>query len=349
MTLIDPTPTPNPHPNPHSGSPVDEEVQIDLGTASDPSGPEADPTAPDAFERLVERLSRQSVDKHYDAYADIPWDDPAYAIDPDDPRFELGEDDPLAATAWYRSQPAGVRSRIGLYRFVAAMKIGLQFENILKRGLLEHAFELDNGDPTFRYAYHEVIEEAHHGMMFQEFVNRSGFDAPGLPWLMRVGSDRIVKLGRHFPQLFFIFVLGGEDPIDHVQREALRSDREQHPLVEIIMRHHVTEEARHLSFARHYLKHEVPQLGWVRTEVLAIATPLILGTMAQLMMRVPDDLIERFAIPDDVVREAYTDNAGHRSATVTALRKVRRLARELDIVTPVSKQLWKRLGIWSED
>ena len=95
---------------------------------------------PTAFAALVARLSRQSVDKHYDAYADIPWDDPAYAIDPDDPRWELPVDDALGATQWYRDQPQPVRARIGLYRVVSAMKIGLQFENILKRGLLEHAF-----------------------------------------------------------------------------------------------------------------------------------------------------------------------------------------------------------------
>ena len=58
-----------------------------------------------------------------------------------------------------------------------------------------------------------------------------------------------MKLGSRFPELFFIFVLGGEDPIDHLQRETLRSERDLHPLFEMIMRHHVTEEARHLSFA----------------------------------------------------------------------------------------------------
>jgi len=320
---------------------VDDELSVDLDRLTVADG--------DAFERLVRRLSRQSVDKHYDAYADIPWDDPAFAIDPDDPRFELSSDDALGGTGWYRSQEPGVRSRIGLYRYVSAMKIGLQFENVLKRGLLEHAFMLDNCDVTFRYAYHEVIEEAHHGMMFQEFVNRSGFDVPGLPWFMRLGADRIVKFGRRFPQLFFVFVLGGEDPIDHVQREALRSGRDEHPLVEIIMRHHVTEEARHLSFARHYLKQEVPRLSWARTRVLAIATPIILGTMAQLMMQAPHDLIARFDIPDEVVREAYADNPAHRAETVVALHKVRRLARDLGIVTPVSKRLWQRLGIWSDD
>ena len=62
-----------------------------------------------SYEKLIERLSRQSVAKHFDAYADVAWDDPEYRIDPDDPRWELGGDDPLGATAWYRAQPPGVR------------------------------------------------------------------------------------------------------------------------------------------------------------------------------------------------------------------------------------------------
>ena len=56
------------------------------------------------------------------------------------------------------------------------MKAGLQFESVLKRGLLEYAFRLPDGVPEFRYAYHEVIEEAQHSLMFQEFVNRAGLD-----------------------------------------------------------------------------------------------------------------------------------------------------------------------------
>jgi len=306
-------------------------------------------TTQDKFETLVARLSEQSVVKHYDAYTDIPWDDPAFAIDPDDSRWELPVDDSLGATAWYRAQPAAARTRIGLYRYATAMKIGLQFENVLKRGLLEYTFRLSNGDPKFRYAYHELIEEAHHGLMFQEFVNRSGFDPPGLAWPERFGASRIVKLGGRFPELFFVFVLGGEDPIDHLQRETLRSDRELHPLFETIMRHHVTEEARHLSFARHYLKLRVPELSAFRRAVMAVATPIILGTMAQLMMQAPRSLIRRFDVPADVVREAYRDNPVHRQKTKDAVRKVRRLAREIGIVGPVSRRIWKVFGIWDDD
>src|SRR5437879_6702876 len=106
--------------------------------------------------------------------------------DREDPRWELTDDDPLGHTEWYKAQPQGVRARIGLHRIAASMKTGLQFESILKRGLLEYASKLPNGAPEFRYAYHEVIEEAQHSLMFHEFVNRSGVDVTGMPKLSQV-------------------------------------------------------------------------------------------------------------------------------------------------------------------
>ena len=65
----------------------------------------------DRFGDLVRRLSHQSVVKHFDAYADVDWDHPDYAIDPTDPRWELPPDSPLATTDWYRSLPAGLECR----------------------------------------------------------------------------------------------------------------------------------------------------------------------------------------------------------------------------------------------
>ena len=54
--------------------------------------------ASERFAELVARLSRQSVAKHFDAYVDVDWDNPDWAIDPTDPRWELPPDSPLGAT-----------------------------------------------------------------------------------------------------------------------------------------------------------------------------------------------------------------------------------------------------------
>jgi hypothetical protein len=303
-------------------------------------------TGAGAYEALIARLSKQSVSKHFDAYGDVDWDGPEMQIDADDPRFELPSTDPLAATDWYRNQPPDIRARIGLHRIAGNMKVGLQFESVLQRGILEYAAGLPNGSPEFRYAYHEVVEEGHHSMMFQEFVNRSGIPVRGLPKPMQFASRQVVKLGHVFPELFFTFVLGGEDPIDFVQRSTLRSDKELHPLLERIMRIHVTEEARHLSFARHYLRRQVPKLGWGRRQVLAIGAPIILGTMAALMLRPSPEVVKTYRIPKHVLSEAYADNPESRQYVVDSLRKVRELCVELGLINPVSQAIWRAFRIW---
>ena len=301
----------------------------------------------DRFIDLVERLSHQSVVKHFDAYADIPWDDAAYRIDPTDPRWELPDDSTLGATAWYRSQAADVRARMGLHGIATNMKAGLQFESILKRGLLEYAFRLPDHSPEFRYAYHEVIEEAQHSLMFQEFVNRAGLEVPGLTWDLKLGARRVMAMARHFPALFFVFVLGGEDPIDHVQRTSLRSRRELHPLLERIMRIHVTEEARHLSFARQYLRTNVPTLKRWQRSVIAIEAPVILAVMASVMMRPPRSLVREYRIPKAVLAEAYGIESSSREEVRASLRKVRNLLVELGLVTGPAQRLWEAFGIWA--
>jgi len=299
----------------------------------------------ESYRRLLQRLSHQSVVKHFDAYADIDWDDETLRIDSADPRWELSADDALGATAWYRSQPPAVRSRIGLHRIATSMKIGAQFENVLQRGLLEFALTLPNGSPEFRYAYHEMIEEGQHSLMFQEFVNRSGLDIPGLPPLLRFASREVVRFARRFPCLFFLFVLGGEDPIDHVQRRTLNSERAMHPLLRRIMQIHVTEEARHLCFARQYLRQNVPKLGPGRRFVLSARAPILLGIMAQLMLRPSRQIIRTYRIPPAVVAEAYTRNPAHRELTVESIRKVRDLCRELGIITAGTARLWRVMGV----
>jgi hypothetical protein len=315
-------------------------------TTLSPAPPDAetatDPDADDAWEALLARLNRQSVDKHFDAYVDIAWDAPEMHLDPEDPRWELSDDDPLGATDWYRSLPPTTRARLGCDSIASKMKAGLEFESVLKRGLLEYASTLPNGSAEFRYAYHEVIEEAQHALMFQEFVNRSGFDARGLAWIDRLGARLVIHMGRSFPELFFVFVLGGEDPIDHVQRRALRRD-DLHPLIERIMRIHVTEEARHLSFARHHLKRNVPRLGPVRRAALAVGAPLVLGAMAQIMLQPSRQIVQRYAIPDEVVAAAFRDNDDHRAETARSLRKVRSLCQELGLLRRPFDRLWRPL------
>jgi len=300
-------------------------------------------SARETFPELVARLSRLSVTKHYDAYGDIPWDDPAYRIDVDDPRWEAGDDHALGATDWYKSQPAHLRSRIGLHIVVCSMDTGVEFENILTRGLLGFAMNLPSGAPEFRYAYHEAIEESQHSLMFREFVNRAGLEPGKRGALKRAGGARVIRLAQRFPELFFLFVLGGEDPIDHVQRTLLR--QEVPPVLRRMMQIHITEEARHLCFARAYLRMRVPRLGPWRRQVMAIGAPLILGRMAREMLDPPSIVAQTYRIPKSVMAEAYRQGDLHRALVRASLDKVRALCSELDLLTSFSRPIWRGLQI----
>lgn len=305
---------------------------------------------PDTRERakyaaLLARLCTLSVTNHFDAYADIDWDSKEYEIDRGDPRWELPADDPLARTCWYQNLPAEQRIGLGLDRTVAAMKTGIEFERILKQGLLEFAGTLPNGAAEFRYVYHEVIEESQHSLMFQEFVNRSGFDAAGLPRYARLGARLVVWLGRRFPPLFFIFVLGGEEPIDYIQRKVLRDEDDLPPVLERVMRIHVTEEARHLSFARSYLKRRAATFSWLDRLQLGISTPIILSVMTAMMFRPSPQLVAKYRIPKTVLAEAYTNNPTATANELAAICKVRKLCAELGVFGRCYRLWWRELGL----
>jgi hypothetical protein len=302
----------------------------------------------DAYWALVDRLNAASVTKRFEAYRDIAWDAPELRIDPMDPRWEASRERGLGKTEWYWSLPETTRREMGLGSVARFMFVGSIFENVLSRGLLQFAARLEPGSPEYRYAYHEVIEESHHSLMFREFVDRAGVPVQGLSTELSAGADRVATFGRDFPELLFVFALGGEDPIDYAQRRALREETDMHPLVERISRIHVTEEARHVSFARAYLRHNVPKLDATRRRELAIATPFILSQMAGMMMRPSAAFIERYRIPPEAVDVAYTHNTDHKERIRASLEKIRLLCEELDLLPAQAVGLWKQHELWPE-
>ena len=300
-----------------------------------------------AFTKILGRLSKLSVERHFDAYVDVPWDDPDLQVDVADPRWAMFSADPLADTEWFRAQPPAKQSEIGLYRMASVMKTGWHFENLLQRGLLQYAFSLPNHAPEFRYLHHEVIEESQHTLMFQELVNRSGLPVKGLPRAIRaLATMFVVPLVRVNPALFFWFVLGGEDPVDHLQKLQIASGT-GHPLTNRIYRIHVTEEARHLSFARHFLRRSVPQLPRARRFALSLVLPVLFAVMTRMMLCVAPDLVRHCGVPKDVNRAAWRSPAGRRLLR-EAVAKPRQLAGELGLLNPVAIRVWKLGRVWDE-
>ncbi|MGA5199886.1 AurF N-oxygenase family protein, partial [Streptomyces exfoliatus] len=123
----------------------------------------------DSYNETLRLLSEGSVHKHFDPYLDIDWDSPEFAVVPNDRRWILpAETDPLGAHPWYQSQSEAKQIEIGMWRQANVAKVGLQFENILIRGMMQYVFSLPNDSAEARYCTHESVEECNHTMMFQE-------------------------------------------------------------------------------------------------------------------------------------------------------------------------------------
>jgi len=220
----------------------------------------------------------------------------------------------------------------------------VQFEGILSRGLLEFAGTRPNGSPEFRYAYHEVIEESQHSLMFQEFVNRTRLDLTGLGALELFGARRVPALGRTCPERFFIHVLAGESPIDWLQRRMLATGGARHPLLRRIIQIHVTEEARHLCFATRFLRENIPRMGaFARARLRVLAPFVIRGTVNQ-MLRLAPEIVRAYEIPPAVVREVHA-SPEYRERVREGIRPVRELCEDVAILTPIMEPLWKWFGL----
>ncbi|WP_377323049.1 diiron oxygenase [Pimelobacter simplex] len=297
------------------------------------------------YQALLRTLSEASVEHHFDAFTDIAWDDPAYAIDPADPRWILPAVDPLGRTEWYRSLPRERQIEVGFYRQTNVVKVGLQFEQVLIAGLMMYCLDLPNGRAEFRYSTHEATEECHHTQMFQEFVNRTGLDVPGAHSLFRALGPFLPLAAKHLPFIFFIGVLGGEEPIDYVQKVMLRSGEELHPLLHRISQIHVAEEARHIGFAHQYLEHRAPRLNQLQRGFASVLTPVLMRVLCDAIVVPGPRAVRDMGIPKDVVREVWWGSPSSRKFLRDMFGDVRMLAEETGLMNPVSRRVWRALGI----
>ncbi len=191
------------------------------------------------YVEMLTTLSEGSVRRNFNPYKDIEWDSPEFAVVPNDPRWILPATDPMGGHPWYQAQPVERQIEIGMWRQANVAKVGLHFENILIRGLMEYSFWVPNGSPEYRYCLHESVEECNHTLMFQEMVNRIGKDVPGMPRLLKWLQPLIPLAAGPLPIPFFFGVLAGEEPIDHTQKNVLREGKALHPIMERVMAIHV--------------------------------------------------------------------------------------------------------------
>ena len=300
------------------------------------------------YRKMLRTLSEGSVHTNFDPYEDIDWDAPEMAVDPTDSRWVLPIIDPLGATSWYQQLPLEKQIELGQWRLLNLVKVGAAFESALIRGLLHYAVELPNGSPEFRYCLHEMTEECNHIQMFQELVNRSKVNVPGMRPHFRLMMPFLGLVGGFMPVVLMIGILGGEEPIDHYQKAAIRDVSALPPALGRTMEIHIAEEARHISFAVAFLRLRLPHLGRIRRFGLSLVFPIIMRWLAGEIMTTPRSVARRFGIPREVYREAFWQAPQSREVLASYFGDMRGLAEETGLMNPVSRSLWKRLGIHGE-
>ena len=302
-----------------------------------------------SYQNLLDVLSEGSVRRRFDPYLDIAWDSPDMAIDLHDPRWVLSPViDPLGATEWYQNQPLERQIEIGRWRTLNTVKVGAAFESILIRGLMAFIMKLPNNSPEFRYALHEMTEECNHIQMFQELVNRSGTDVPGMRKLFFKLSPYIGLVGQYSPTAFMAGILAGEEPIDHFQKGMIREGANLPPAVLRTMQIHIAEEARHISWANEFLKTHMPERSWRFKAFATVAFPLTLRWLAHEIMGSSKSFGKQFGIPEDVMRQAFWRSPQSRKIMASFFDETRALAEEIGLMNRVGRWMWKRCGIAGE-
>ena len=290
---------------------------------------------------MLTTLSEGSVRRNFNPYTDIDWDSPEFAVTENDPRWILPASDPLGRHPWYQAQPRERQIEIGMWRQANVAKVGLHFESILIRGLLEYAFWLPNGSPEYRYCLHEAIEEGNHTLMFQEMVNHIGADVPGMPRLLKWVQPLIPLVAGPAPIPFWFGILAGEEPIDHTQKNVLREGRELHPIMERVLAIHLAEEARHISFAHAFLRKRVPLLPRRKRFLLSLFVPLTMRILCSAIVVPPRAFWKEFDIPRQVRKEIFFRSPESRQMLRDMFGDVRMLAHDTGLMNPAGRLMWR--------
>lgn len=213
-------------------------------------------------EEFSERLLNGTIKKSYEPAVDIDWDAP---LDPD--KFFLPPQMmTLYGTPEWDAMSREQQRELSRQQLVNMLSAGIWFENILNQALLRSIMHTNPTSRSTQYMLTELGDETRHMVMFGKTIDRVG----GIPVRPRL-YQRIIINSLPFTfrgPILWVAALVGEEIFDALQRQIL-DDPELQPIVRRLMRIHVTEEARHIQFARDGLRKEVPAMPWFRKVVVS--------------------------------------------------------------------------------
>jgi hypothetical protein len=268
-------------------------------------------TMPDrsSVERLLKSAARQS----YDPDVDLDWDAPEvpglWAMQPE--RMSL-----YGTDLWERLTEEQ-RIELSKHEVASVASVGLWFEILLMQLLLKDVYRSDPTAPRTHFALTEIADECRHSTMFGRAIGRFGVPAYG-------PRPQVRRLAKVFPLIArgagaYASILIGEEPVDRWQREQMNDERIQ-PMVRMVSRIHVLEEARHVTFAREELEKAVARMS--RAERLVQQTLTAQAAFVMMRSLVHPDVYAAVGLDPREGRRAALGNPHYRATIAWMGEKV---------------------------
>lgn len=291
--------------------------------------------APTARQEFAERLLKGSVRKSYAPVVDIDWDAP---LDPDKfflpPRIVS-----IYGTPVWDEMTREQQIELSRQEFVNTLSAGIWFENVLNQALLR---KIMHQDPTARSTHYELTElgdETRHMVMFGKAIERVGAKPVVPRWRQRVIINALPLVFKG--SMLWVAALIGEEIFDSLQRQMMDDDDLQ-PMVQRLMRIHVTEEARHIQFARDGLRKRRPTMGRFTRLWLANINGLGGYFFRYLFSnRIP---FYRVGIDADRARIAARTSQHRRDVQISGFAPLAAFLEEVGLMGRVSRKMWRRTG-----
>ena len=284
-------------------------------------------------ERLADRLLRSTAARSYDPELDIDWS----ALPVEGKIFLPEHRSTLYGTAlWERLSP-DQRRELGKHETASVASFGIWLECILMRLLAKEAYEGDPASRHVQYALAEMAEECRHSTMFARLI-----EWMGVPYYRP--SRRVHALGRlltvtaHGPAMWGAILIG-EEITDRYQREMVADDSMQ-PIIRMVNRIHILEEARHIGFARAELARNAARLPRAELPVQRA----LLGRVALIVARnlISPEVYRSVGLDAAEARRAALANPAHRETLRYGGEKIVAFLREAGMIGPPATGLWRR-------
>ncbi len=293
--------------------------------------PAAEVASPNA-EALSERLLRSTARQSYDPDVDIDWS----AAPVPGLWWMQPERMSLYGTPLWDRLSEEQRIELSLHEVASMVSVGIWFEVVLMQILLRDAYREDPRSARTQFMLTEVGDETRHTVMFGRAIEAMGVRAYG----PRRTPYRLARLG---PVALrgasaYAGILIGEEPVDRWQRDLMRDERIQ-PLARMIARIHVTEEARHVTFARDELASAVKGLSRAKLRWhQALTAQVAYVTMRSL---VHPDVYAAVGLDPQEARRQALGNESYRETIAWMGEKVMPVLQENGMVGERDRKVWR--------